>query len=184
VAAVRHLTTGFVSPQFHVVFDDHFHTIYGDGEGKFITDAICNLIWENDWDLYAEEEYGPDGSLIYTPPPLDKVWLDEEGLCEHPERLLDQCRQVKHQTQIKKQAVPIPQMMMLQDLLHIIQLFLRIHLLAMVMTTLMMLLHLIHQSYLNQMEMHGLIMMVPILVLFWIRVQLLHLQYLLVLRRM
>ena len=27
VANVRHLTTGHVSPQFHVVFDDHFHTV-------------------------------------------------------------------------------------------------------------------------------------------------------------
>jgi uncharacterized membrane protein len=75
-------------------------------------------------------------------------------------------------------------MMMLQDLLHIIQLFLRIHLLAMMMTTLMMLLHLIHLSYSNQREMGGLIMVVPIMVLFWITVQLLHLQHLLVLRRM
>ncbi len=94
----RHLTTGFVSPQFHVVFDDHFHTVYGDGEGKLITDAICDLLWENDWELYAEDKYGPDGSLIYTPPPLDKVWLDEEGLRKHRERLLDQCHRVKHQT--------------------------------------------------------------------------------------
>jgi hypothetical protein len=43
VATVCHLTTSFVSPQFHVVFDDHFHTVYGDGEGNLITDAICNL---------------------------------------------------------------------------------------------------------------------------------------------
>jgi hypothetical protein len=77
-------------------------------------------------------------------------------------------------------------LMMLQELLHIIQLFLRIHLLAMMITNLMMLLHLIHQSYSNQREMSGLIMVVPIMVmiLFWITVQLLYLQYLLVLRRM
>jgi transposase InsO family protein len=82
VATVCHLTTGFVSPQFHVVFDDHFHTVYGDGEGNLITDAICNLLWENDRERYSEDKYGSDGSLIYTPPPLDKVWLDEEGLCK------------------------------------------------------------------------------------------------------
>ncbi len=74
-----------------------------------ITDAICNLLWENDRELYAEDEYGPDGLLIYTPPPLDKVWLDEEGLCERCQQLLDQHRLVKHQTRIKKQAVPTPQ---------------------------------------------------------------------------
>jgi hypothetical protein len=40
VATVCHLTIGIVSLQFHVVFDDHFHTVYGDGEGNLITDAI------------------------------------------------------------------------------------------------------------------------------------------------
>ncbi len=85
------------------------HTVYGDAEGNLITDAICDLLWENDRELYAEDKYGPDGSLIYTPPPLDKVCLDDEGLCEHCEQLLDQCRWVEHQTRIKKQAFPIPQ---------------------------------------------------------------------------
>jgi hypothetical protein len=37
VATVCHLTTGFVSPQFHVVFDDQFHTVYGHGEKNLIT---------------------------------------------------------------------------------------------------------------------------------------------------
>ncbi len=97
MATVCHLTTGFVSPQLHVVFDDHFHTVYGDGEGNLI-DAICNLLLENDLELYAEDEYGPDGSLIYTPPLLDKVGLDEEGLCKRRQPLLYQCGQVKHQT--------------------------------------------------------------------------------------
>jgi hypothetical protein len=109
VATVCHLTTDFVSPQFHVVFDDHFHAVYGDGEGNLITDTICNLLWENDQELYAEDKYGPDRSLIYTPPPLDKVWLDEEGLCKRCQQLLDQHRWIEHQTQIKKQAVPTPQ---------------------------------------------------------------------------
>jgi hypothetical protein len=98
VATVCHLTTGFVSPQFHVVFDDHFHTVYGDGEGNLITDAICYLLWKNDLELYTEDENGLDGSLIYTPPPLDKVWLDKEGLCKCCQQLFDQRRQVKHQT--------------------------------------------------------------------------------------
>jgi hypothetical protein len=63
---------------------------------------------------------------------------------------------------------------MLQDLLHIILLFQRIHLLVIMMTTLMMFLHLIQQSYLNQREMLELIIVAPIMVLFWITVQLLY----------
>ena len=80
VANVRHLTSGYVSPQFHVVFDDCFHTVDGDDKVDTITDTICDLLWENDRELYAEDERGPNGTLIYTPPPLDTVWLDEEGL--------------------------------------------------------------------------------------------------------
>jgi hypothetical protein len=113
VATVHHLTKGFVSLQFHVVFDDHFHTIYGDGEGNLITDAICNLLWENDQELYAEDKYGPDGSLtiidLHPPTPFDKVWLYKEGLCKHHQRLLDKRRWVKLHTWIKKQAVPTSQ---------------------------------------------------------------------------
>jgi hypothetical protein len=86
--------------------------------------------------------------------------------------------------EFKSRLFQFHKLMMLQDLLHIIRLFLRIHLLVMMMTTLMMLLHLIHQSYLNQREMRGLIMVVPVMVLFQITVQILNLQYLLVLRRM
>jgi hypothetical protein len=61
VATVCHHTTGFVSPQFYVVFDDHFHTVFGDGEENLITDAICDLLWENDHELYAKEKHGSDG---------------------------------------------------------------------------------------------------------------------------
>jgi hypothetical protein len=86
--------------------------------------------------------------------------------------------------ELRSRLFQFHKLMMLQDLLHIIQLFPRIYLLAMMMTTLMMLLHLIQQSDSNQREMHGLIMVVPIMVQFWVTVQLLHLQYLLVLRRM
>ena len=31
VALVRNLHTGFVSPQYHVVFDDKFETVFNDG---------------------------------------------------------------------------------------------------------------------------------------------------------
>ncbi len=96
-------------PSVSCGFNDHFHTVYGDGEGNLITDAICDLLWENDWELYAEEEYGPGGSLIYIQSPLDKVWLDKEGLHKSCQQLLDQRRWVEHQIQIKKQAGPIPQ---------------------------------------------------------------------------
>ena len=89
VANIRHLTTGHVSPQYHCVFDDLFQTVFSAGEDKAITDAICNLLWENNRDVYAEEEYDDDGMLIYQPPPLNEVWLDEPERREKEHRLLN-----------------------------------------------------------------------------------------------
>ena len=77
VANVRHLGTGHVSPQYCVAFDDHFHTVFGDGDDAF-TNAICDLLRENNREAYAEDEFDIDGHLIYTPPLLNDVWLNEE----------------------------------------------------------------------------------------------------------
>ena len=44
VANVRHLTTGHVSPQYHVVFDDLFQTVFSSGKNDAVVDAISNLL--------------------------------------------------------------------------------------------------------------------------------------------
>ena len=94
VALVRNLETGFVSPQYHVVFDNHFKTVFSSGHDKAVLDGICNDLFENNRDWYVEAEYNSDGELIYEPPPLDKVWLTEPERHERLERLRDQrvCR--------------------------------------------------------------------------------------------
>ena len=87
VALVRHLGTGFVSPQYHVVFDNKFETVYSAGADDEVVDAICKDIFENSRDWYVEPEYNEDGVLVYEPPPLDKVWLSEPEQRERKERL-------------------------------------------------------------------------------------------------
>jgi hypothetical protein len=77
VALVRNLHTGYVSPQYHVVFDDRFETVVSDGKTSEELDKICKELFVNSRDCYAEEEYDEDGMLIYEPPPLDEVWLSE-----------------------------------------------------------------------------------------------------------
>ena len=84
VALVRNLHTGHVSPQYHVVFDDRFETVFNDGKSSAELDKICEELFVNNRDCYAEEEFDDDGILIYRPPPLDEVWLSEE---ERRERL-------------------------------------------------------------------------------------------------
>ena len=65
VAYLHHLTTGYVSPQLHCVFDDLFTTMYGVDKPNDVTDALEQMLWENSRDLYVEAEYDEDGLLIY-----------------------------------------------------------------------------------------------------------------------
>lgn len=77
VALVRHLKTGHVSPQFHIVVDDKFQTVYGGEMDPDVYDAVCNRLWDTDREQYAIDEYDAEGEKVYSPPPLDDVWLDE-----------------------------------------------------------------------------------------------------------
>ncbi len=90
---MRHLLTGYVSPQFHVVFDDLFETVVRNGDNDAIINSISNGLFERNRELYAKEEFDADGMHIYKPPPLHKVWLDEAGRCQGKKDLLrQQCR--------------------------------------------------------------------------------------------
>ena len=77
MANVRNIRTSYVSPQFHVIFDDLFQTIFSLDDNDMIVDAICNQLFESNWDIYAEDEFSVDEELIYSLPPLDDVRLSE-----------------------------------------------------------------------------------------------------------
>ena len=77
VAMVRNLHTGHISPQYHVVFDDQYETVFNMGAPEDQFDTLCNDLFENSRDWYAQEEYDSDGNVTYKPPPLDEVWLSE-----------------------------------------------------------------------------------------------------------
>ena len=104
VANVRHLTTGHVSPQYHCVFDDLFQTVFNDGMDKHVVDAICNNLWNNNRELYAEEEYDEDGMLVYQPPPLDEVWLSEPERRDRKNRL---CKQQTRQRRREQDIIDV-----------------------------------------------------------------------------
>ena len=106
VALVRNLHTGYVSPQYHVVFDDKFETVFHDGKSPEQIDTICNNLFESQRECYVEEEYDDDGLLIYKPPPLDEVWLSES---ERRERLIEleeqRGRVLKRSRQIEEREI-------------------------------------------------------------------------------
>ena len=114
VANILHLGTGFISPQYHCVFDNLFETVFGNQKlPGAVYDALCNLLWENSRDLYAEEEFDDDGMLVYEPPPLDTVWLDEPARRERKVKLRQQRdrtqqRELDKQIQLQPDKPPPP----------------------------------------------------------------------------
>ncbi len=74
---VWNIYTIHVSPQYHVVFDDKYETIFNMGTSEEQFDAMYNVLFENSCNWYAEEGCYDDNNLVYKPPPLDKVCLLE-----------------------------------------------------------------------------------------------------------
>eukprot|EP00956_Cyclotella_meneghiniana_P042975 scaffold249367_cov117-Cyclotella_meneghiniana.AAC.2 len=117
IALVRNLHTCHVSPQYHVVFDDKFETVFHDGKTTEELDKICDGLFAECRDCYAEDEYDDDGMLIYMPPPLDEVWLSEPERRERRDKLEKQrtrairlrdveTREVKRHTKEKVERLP------------------------------------------------------------------------------
>ena len=83
VENVSNLSTGYISPQFHLVFDDLFETVICAKYYESIFSAICNDIFELNRDWYAKDENDDNDKLIYRPPLLEEVCLNEQG-CHNP----------------------------------------------------------------------------------------------------
>ena len=108
VANVRNLSTGFVSPQFHVVFDDLFQTVSSSGDNDPVIDAICNNLFDTNQEVYAEDEFDADGNLVYRPPPLDEVWLDESEKRDHRDQLRCQRDITEERERSNRLRIPAP----------------------------------------------------------------------------
>jgi hypothetical protein len=91
VANFRHLTTGYISSQFHVVFDDLFETVNCTGADDRVVESICNELFQRNRELLLKTNSMRPVIFIYRPPPLHEVWLDEAGRRQGNE---DRIRQV------------------------------------------------------------------------------------------
>jgi hypothetical protein len=84
------LKTGFISPQFHVVFDDLFESVFSFGPDDQVITAICEDLYNTNREVYATDEYDAHDNLVYKPPPLEEVWLDADGREHHKLELRQQ----------------------------------------------------------------------------------------------
>ena len=79
MANVRNLSTGYISPQFHLVFDDLFDTVICNKVNDNVLNDICNDLFDLNRDWYSEDEHDDNRKLIYQPPPSEDIWIDEQG---------------------------------------------------------------------------------------------------------
>ncbi len=82
VAIVQYMSTVHVSPQFHVVFDDLFETVIQNGDNYAVVNSIWDGLFNRNREPYVEDEFDSDGVLIYKPPPLHEVWLDDLAIAK------------------------------------------------------------------------------------------------------
>jgi len=71
------------------------------GEDDELTEEICNNLFETNRDWYVEEEYDESGELVYSPPPLDDVWLTEPERREQKECLSRQRERTAQRQRVK-----------------------------------------------------------------------------------
>ncbi len=77
VTNVHHLSIGYVSPQYHLVFDSLFETVFITGNDALLH-HICNHLFDSTDNFYFyDNEITSNDPLVYHPPPLDDVWLSE-----------------------------------------------------------------------------------------------------------
>jgi hypothetical protein len=78
VANVCHLQTNYISPQFNLIHDDNFETILNDTllDHPLPDDHLLD-IFNTSRKVYADIEQSNDGAIVFSPPPLDNIWLDD-----------------------------------------------------------------------------------------------------------
>jgi len=76
VAMMRNIATGNISPQFHVVFDDHFETVSTSFQDP--THALDKHFSSTEWQtlLRSSERFFPEDA---HPPPLNAEWDDPDN---------------------------------------------------------------------------------------------------------
>jgi hypothetical protein len=96
VANVHHLQTNHISPQFHLIHDDNFETILNDTPLDHpLPDQRLLEIFNTSREVYADIEQSNDGAIVYAPPPLNDIWLDEGKRHEKKVELAKDCAQAQ-----------------------------------------------------------------------------------------
>ncbi len=92
-----HLHISYVNPQYHVVFDDKFKTVFNDGKSSEELDKIGAKLFVSSRECFAEDKYNENGILMYKLPPLNEVWLSVPEWCKQCKFLEEQLNHTAQQ---------------------------------------------------------------------------------------
>ena len=56
-----------MSPQYHVVYDDLFQTVFSAGQSTSLVDTICEELFTTSCEVYDTDEYDAEDNLVYCP---------------------------------------------------------------------------------------------------------------------
>ena len=65
MSQIKHLKTGYDSPQYHVLLNNLFQTMFRKGEDNVVIDTICNILWGSNHHIYMDDQYIYTRELIY-----------------------------------------------------------------------------------------------------------------------
>ena len=74
--------------------------------------SICNGLFQHNQEFYAEDELDEAVNIVYRPPPLHEVWLDEAGRRQGNKDCIHQRRQnedlMRDRNHAVKKSIPPP----------------------------------------------------------------------------
>ena len=62
---VHNFSAGYISPQFHLVFDDLFETFISTKDDENVFTDICNDMFDLNMDWHDKDEHDDNDKLIY-----------------------------------------------------------------------------------------------------------------------
>ena len=104
-----------------MIHDDNFETILNDTPLDHpLSDERLLDIFETFCEVYSDIERSEDGAIVYTPPPLDDIWLDER---KQREKRLEVAKERAHaydrwNFEAEQPPVPIPSLQTSNPLQH------------------------------------------------------------------
>ena len=105
IGMIRNLSTGYISPQFHVVYDNEFQTVLG-GYGK--NEAVCPHIWEN-LCIHSRENGLTEVPTADKPiPRLHEDWLTPDQQEDRTRKDINSQVQYRVRTELDRQAGIVP----------------------------------------------------------------------------